>query len=64
VYYLKDLHGEKIKFTFYPQELQPVKYPLPMFVEKVLKREGKKAFVRWVGFDESFDSWIAEKDIR
>ena len=31
--------------------------------EKVVKRKGDKLYVKWKGYDNSFDSWINKKDI-
>ena len=31
--------------------------------EKVLKRKGDKLYVKWKGYDNSFNSWINKKDI-
>jgi hypothetical protein len=65
VYYLRDLRGEKIEGGFYAQEVQLVKYPYPIqFVDKVLERRGKNAFVSFVGFDERFNRVIPETDIK
>ena len=30
-------------------------------VEKVMKRKGDKVFVKWKGYDTSFNSWIDKK---
>ena len=32
-------------------------------VEKVLKRNGDKLYVKWKGCNSSFNSWIDKKDI-
>ena len=32
-------------------------------VEKVIKRKGDKIYVKWNGYDNSFNSWIDKKDI-
>ena len=32
-------------------------------VENVIKQEGDKLYVKWKGFDISFDNWINKKDI-
>ena len=32
-------------------------------VEKVIKKKGDKLFVKWKGYDNSFNSWIDKKDI-
>ena len=33
-------------------------------VEKVTKRKGGKLYVKWKGYDNSFNSWIDKKDLR
>ena len=30
-------------------------------IEKVLKRKGDKLYVKWKGYDNSFNSWINKK---
>ena len=32
-------------------------------VDKVIKRKGDTLYVKWKGYDSSFDSWIDQKDI-
>ena len=32
-------------------------------VEKVIQRKGNKLYVKWKGYDTSFNSWIDKKDI-
>ena len=32
-------------------------------VEKVIKRKGDKHYVKWKGYDNSFNSWIDKKAI-
>ena len=32
-------------------------------VEKVIKRKNNKLYVKWKGYDSSFNSWIDIKDI-
>ena len=32
-------------------------------VEKVINREGNKLYVKWKGYDNSFNNWIDKKDI-
>ena len=31
-------------------------------VKKVIRRKGGKLYVKWKGYDRSFDSWIYKKD--
>ena len=32
-------------------------------IEKVIKRKGNKSYLKWKGYDNSFNSWIDKKDI-
>ena len=32
-------------------------------IEKVIKKKGNKLYVKWKGYDNSFNSWIDKKDI-
>ena len=60
-YYLKDLNNEKLEGTFYEQELQKVKQDDLYTIEKILKTQNNKIFVKWRGYDSSFNSWIEKK---
>ena len=66
-YAIEDYDGEPVKGTFYRQELQLVKDPDRYAVEEVLatrrRRGGKEFLVKWLGYPESFNSWVAEKDM-
>ena len=31
--------------------------------EKVLRKKGDKLYVKWKGYDNSFNSWIDKKDL-
>ena len=57
-YYLKDLNNEKLQGTFYEQELQKTKQDDLYTIEKILKTNKDKIFVKWRGYDNSFNSWI------
>ena len=60
-YVVSDLNGEKITGSFYEKELQKTSQE-KFRIEKVLKRKGDKLYVKWKGYDNSFNSWIDEKD--
>lgn len=62
-YILQDSLGNVLKGGFYYHELQKTATHNEYLVEKVLKKKGGKALVRWLGFDKSHDSWIDAKDI-
>ena len=32
-------------------------------IEKVIKKKGDKVYVKWKGYDNSFNSWIDKKDL-
>ena len=32
-------------------------------VEKIIKRNSDKLYVKWKGYDNSFNSWIDKKDV-
>ena len=61
-YVLNDLKGEEIIGTFYENELQSTKQN-EFRIEKVIKKKGDKLYVKWKGYDNSFNSWIDKKDI-
>lgn len=49
---------EEIKGGFYEEELQLTRYPDTYLVEKILRRRGNMAFVKWLGFDSRYNSWV------
>lgn len=57
-YILKDARGRLISGGFYEQELQKSKFPDVFLVEKVLRKKGDKELVKWLGFDQTHNSWI------
>lgn len=57
-YLLEDAQGHQVKGGFYEHELQKTEYPDVYLVEKVLKRRGNEEFVKWLGFDNTHNSWI------
>ena len=61
-YVINDLNSEEITGTFYENELQKTNQQ-EFRIEKILKRKGDKLYVKWKGYDNSFNSWIDKKDI-
>lgn len=57
-YHIEDQRKNKILGTFYEQELQKTKYPDIYLIEKIIKRKGEKMFVKWLGLNDSENSWI------
>ena len=61
-YVINDLNGEEIIGTFHEQELHGTNQQ-KIRIEKVIKKKGDKLYVKWKGYDNSFNSWIDKKDI-
>ena len=61
-YVIHDLNGEEITGTFYEKKLQKIDQQ-EFRIEKVVKKKDDKLYVKWKGYDNSFNSWIDKKDI-
>ena len=59
-YLINDLNGEK--GSFYEKELQKANQK-EFRIEKVIKKKGDKLYVKWKGYNNSFNNWIDKKDI-
>ena len=57
IYVINDLNGEEITGTFYEKELQKTNQE-EFRIEKVIRRKGNKIYVKWKGYNNSFNSWI------
>ena len=57
---IKDLNSNKIFGKFHKKELQKTN-KTDFRVEKVIKRNGNKLYVKWQGYDNSFNSWFNKK---
>ena len=61
-YVINDLNGKEIIGTFYEKEAQKTNQQ-GFRIEQVIKRKRKKKlYVKWKGYDNSFNSWIDKKD--
>ena len=59
-YAISDIKGEEIVETLYEKELQ--KKNLKKFsVEQFMKKKVVILYVKWKGYDSSFNSWIDKK---
>ena len=56
-YVISDLKGEEIVGTFYKIKSQ-IANQKDFRAEKVIKRKGDKLYVKWKGYNSSFNSWI------
>ena len=48
--------------SFYEKELQKTNQK-EFRIEKVIKRKENKLYVKWKGYNNSFNSWIDKKDL-
>ena len=62
IYIINNLNGEEIIGTFFEKELQKTNQQ-EFRIEKVIKKRGDKLYVKWKGYDSSFNSWIDKKDL-
>ena len=61
-YLISDLNGEEITGIFQEKEVQ--KSSQEKFrIEKVLKRKGDELYVKWKGYDNSFNSFVDKKGL-
>ena len=66
---VQDYAGDPLRGTFYAEELQkvPARKDRVYRVESVLRRRTrrgrKELLVKWMGYPDKFNSWIAEKDL-
>ena len=61
-YAISELNGEPINGSFFENELQQTSRE-KFRIENLLKRKGDKLYVKWKGYDNSFNSWINKKDL-
>ena len=60
--YMPNWSEEVFAICFYEKELQKTNQE-EFRIEKVIRRKGDKLYVKWKGYDNSFNSWIDKKDI-
>ena len=61
-YAINGLNGEEIVGSFYEKELHKTNQK-EFIIEKLIKRKGNKLYVKWKGYNNSFNSWIHKKDL-
>ena len=63
-YQLKDMNNEIIKGIFYEKELQLTKNISDEYIiKKILKTNKNKIYVKWRGYNSSFNSWIDKNSV-
>ena len=61
-YVISGLKGEETVVKCYEKELQKAKQR-EFRIENVIRRKRDKLYVKWKGYDNSFNSWINIKNI-
>ena len=61
-YNITDYNGEEIQGSFYEQELQKTKQNI-FRIEKIIRQQGNKSLVKWLGYNDSFNSWVDSKTV-
>lgn len=70
LYTLKDLNNKPLVGRFYEHELQPVTilpdhlYQIEKIVRVEGKGRGKRYLVKWVGYGDDFNSWVAADKLK
>ena len=62
-YKITDYNWEKIQGSLYEQELQKTKQDI-FRIEKIIKQQGNKSLVKCFGYNDVFNSWVDNKDIK
>ena len=63
-YKIKDLNDEIIEGIFYERELQKSKNTSGVYIiEKVIRKNKNKYFVKWRNYSNEFNSWIDKDDV-
>ena len=60
-YVISDLNGEKID-AIYENEVQKTNQK-EFKIENIIKRISDTLYVKWRGYNNSFNSWINKKDL-
>jgi len=63
-YQLQDYMGKPIAGCFYSEEIFKTNFPNEYLIEKIICKKGKKVFVKWLGFDNTHNSWINTCDVK
>ena len=63
-YKIKDLNDGIIEGIFYERELLKSKNTSGVYIiEKIIRKNKNKYFVKWRNYSDEFNSWVNENDI-
>ena len=63
-YKIKEWDDTPVGGTYYEEDLQKVRVADVFRVEKVLKREKNRLWVKWKGWPDKYNSWVSTKDVK
>ena len=61
-YKIRDYNDERIQGSFYEPELQKTSHDIYR-IQKVIRKRGNKALVKWLGYPDSFNSRFDSNDV-
>ena len=62
-YKLRDVRVIPVAGAINEFELLKAKYPDMYLIEKIIKKRGNQLYVKWLGFDSTWNSWIDKSEI-
>ena len=62
-YKIKDMNNEVIQGIFYEKEVQLNKNTTGYIIEKILKTNKDKIYVKWRGYSNNFNSWVDKNSV-
>jgi len=63
-YQLQDYMGKPIAGCFYSEEIFKTYFPNEYLIEKIIRKKGDQMYVKWLGFDNTHNSWINTRDVK
>lgn len=62
-YQLKDASENIIRGCFYEQEIKLTKFPDTFLIERIIRKNKNKMFVKWLGLGPEYNSYVNSTDI-
>ena len=63
-YQLQDYMGKPIAGCFYSEEINKTNFPNEYLIEKIIRKKQNQMYVKWLGFDNTHNSWINTRDVK
>ncbi|XP_060868617.1 uncharacterized protein LOC132943601 [Metopolophium dirhodum] len=62
--FTKDYMGKPIAGCFYSEEIYKTNFPNEYLIEKIIRKKHNQMYVKWLGFDNTHNSWINTRDVK